>query len=193
VLWATIGTGDDGSGLPATTVVPGEAAAGSEPASPTSAATAGPVTISSIAAWDPYGTNGSENDAQAPLALADGSGATSWSTECYSSQYMGGKQGVGLIVTLSAAAAGRLQLESVNAPYAVEVYASAEATPPTALEGWGAPVGEKAYSTSPGVVEASVATPAAHLLVWLTELGPDSGCSSANPYRGRLAEITFAA
>ena len=73
------------------------------------------------------------------------------------------------------------------------MFASADATPPTALAGWGEPIADKAFADVPGVVETTVSTPASHLLVWLTELGPDSGCSTANPYRGRLAEITFTA
>jgi serine/threonine-protein kinase len=197
ILWIVLGTGGDDTGLPETTVLPGVtsdaaidgAAGGDDTIAPAPAA----IEIDRIVAWDPDGTNGSENDAQAPLALADGSGATSWSTECYSSQYMGGKSGVGLIVTLSAASAGRLSVESVNAPYALQVFASNAATPPTALAGWGEPLGDKAFASVPNVVEMAVPTPATHLLIWLTELGPDDGCTTANPYRGRLAEITFTA
>jgi serine/threonine-protein kinase len=201
ILWMMLGTGGDDTGLPRTTVLPSDIAAGdtvpgdaTAVTDPTAAVAAPvPIEITGIAAWDPDGTNGSENDAQAPLALADGSGATSWSTECYSSQYMGGKSGVGLIITLSAASAGRLAVESVNAPYALQVFATADAAPPPTLDGWGQPVDVKAFASTPGVIETSVATPATHLLVWLTELGPDNGCSTANPYRGRLAEITFTA
>jgi tRNA A-37 threonylcarbamoyl transferase component Bud32 len=47
-----------------------------------------------ITAWDPFGDNGGENNAQASLAVADGSRSTAWSTECYSNQYMGAKPGV---------------------------------------------------------------------------------------------------
>ncbi len=135
ILWMMLGTGGDDTGLPKTTVLPddiatGDTVVGVPPTSPTSPSAPAPIEITGIAAWDPDGTNGSENDAQAPLALADGSGATSWSTECYSSQYMGGKSGVGLIVTLSAASSGVLRVESVNAPYALQVFASADATPP---------------------------------------------------------------
>jgi serine/threonine-protein kinase len=194
VLWAG---GDDDDGVPQTTVLPG----GSVDEVPSTDAVAGtaavdvatPIEITTIAAWDPDGSNGSENDAQAPLALADGSGATSWSTECYSNQYLGGKRGVGLIVTLSAASAGRLEVESVNAPYALQVFASNDATPPAEVEGWGQPLADKAFASVPGVVETDVSTPASHLLIWLTELGTDNGCTTANPYRGRLAEITFTA
>jgi hypothetical protein len=106
---------------------------------------------------------------------------------------MGGKSGVGLIITLSAASVGRLDVESVNAPYALQVFATADATPPATLAGWGEPIDAKAFAATPGVIETAVSTPASHLLVWLTELGPDNGCSTANPYRGRLAEITFTA
>ena len=198
ILWIMLGTGGDDSGLPETTVLPDSATAATVAAAGADGtiAAAGPppaIAITTITAWDPDGSNGSENDAQAPLALADGSGATSWSTECYSSQYMGGKRGVGLIVTLSAASSGLLKVESVNAPYALQVFASAEAIPPTAVEGWGEPLADKAFADVPGIVETSVSTPASHLLIWLTELGPDKGCSAANPYRGRLAEITFTA
>jgi serine/threonine-protein kinase len=196
ILWIVLGTGGDDTGAPQTTVLPGDTSgaviAGSAGTAASIAAPAA-IEIDRIVAWDPDGTNGSENDAQAPLALADGSGATSWSTECYSSQYMGGKSGVGLIVTLSAPSAGRLSVESVNAPYALQVFASTDATPPASLAGWGEPVAAKAFAGIPEVVETSVPTPASHLLVWLTELGRDDGCSTANPYRGRLAEITFTA
>jgi hypothetical protein len=195
ILWIMLGTDGDDTGPPASTVLPADTSgvAIDETAGSAAAPTPVSIEIARIAAWDPDGTNGSENDAQAPLALADGSGATSWSTECYSSQYMGGKSGVGLIVTLSAASAGLLSVEAVNAPYALQVFASTDATPPTLLAGWGEPIADKAFAGVPGVVDTSVPTPASHLLVWLTELGPDDGCSTANPYRGRLAEITFTA
>ncbi len=193
ILWIMLRTdGGEEVGPPEVTVLPEDVATDVTDV-PTTVAVAVPLEITQIAAWDPDGSNGSENDAQAPLALADGSGATSWSTECYSSQYMGGKSGVGLIVTLSTASTGRLHVESVNAPYALQVFATADATPPATLDGWGQPIDDKAFAASPGVIETVVSTPATHLLVWLTELGPDTGCSTANPYRGRLAEITFTA
>ncbi len=195
ILWIMLGTDGDDTGPPASTVLPADTSgvAIDETAGSAAAPAPVPIEITRIAAWDPDGSNGSENDAQAPLSLADGSRATSWSTECYSSQYMGGKSGVGLIVTLSAASAGLLSVEAVNAPYALQVFASTDATPPTLLAGWGEPIADKAFAGVPGVVDTSVPTPASHLLVWLTELGPDDGCSTANPYRGRLAEITFTA
>ena len=200
ILWMMLGIGDD-TGLPTTTVLPDEIATANTVAGgatavtdPAAVAVPVPIEISGVAAWDPDGTNGSENDAQAPLALADGSGATSWSTECYSSQYMGGKSGVGLIVTLSAASSGVLRVESVNAPYALRGLRIDRRHTARRSRRVGASRSPTRRSpTSPAVIETTVSTPASHLLIWLTELGPDNGCSTANPYRGRLAEITFTA
>ncbi|WP_207817740.1 hypothetical protein, partial [Pseudomonas sp. 74_A] len=45
------------------------------------------VHITTIQAWDPDGDNGTENDTQAGLAIADGSASTSWPTECYSNKF----------------------------------------------------------------------------------------------------------
>ena len=104
-----------------------------------------------ITAWDPDGSNGSENDAQAPLALADGSGATSWSTECYSSQYMGGKSGVGLIVTLVGRVGRATSTWSRSTPR-TRCRCSRRPTPrrrPT-LAGWGEPIDDKAFADDPG-------------------------------------------
>ena len=64
-----------------------------------------------VRAWDPYGDNGSENDAQAPLAIADGSRDTAWSTECYSDQYLGAKPGVGLVISFPNFQMGDLNLK----------------------------------------------------------------------------------
>ncbi|HEY3484342.1 MAG TPA: protein kinase, partial [Ilumatobacteraceae bacterium] len=155
---------------------------------------AAPVTISAVTAFDPDGDNGSENDAQAPAALADGDPATAWFTECYSSRFMGGKRGVGLIVTLSgatpAATPTRLSVDAVNAPYQLEIFASTAETAPPDPDAWGAPLAGTAYSETPDTVAADLPAGARHALVWLRELGPDDACSGSNPYRGALGEIT---
>jgi serine/threonine-protein kinase len=184
----------DDVGTPADdTGTPGDAAtAGVEPPvveSPEVAA--GPATIVGVEAWDPDGTNGSENDGQAALALADGSAATAWSTECYSDRYLGGKRGVGLIVNLSGPGVGTLRVDALNGPYQLEVYSTADAGPPGEFDAWKR-VGGTRFADEPGTVTTVIDTASTHLLVWLKELGPDDACSSANPYRGRLGEISFA-
>jgi len=59
-----------------------------------------PLELGSVSTFDPFGsgTRG-ENDQGAPLAI-DGSPDTSWRTEGYQQRDLGGKGGVGLVVTL---------------------------------------------------------------------------------------------
>ena len=145
-----------------------------------------------IRAWDPFGDNNSENDALAPLALADGSRSTAWATECYSDKYMGAKLGVGLVLSLPSTSTGRLAFESLNAPFQIDVLSSMAAEAPTDFGAW-AMVGDTSYDTEPGRLIVDVTVPASHLLIWLRELGPDEACSRVNPFRGRIGEITWSA
>ncbi len=149
-----------------------------------------PLAIVGIRAWDPDGTNGSENDAQAVLALADGSDSTFWATECYQDRYLGGKRGVGLIVDLSVASSGTLSLDTLNAPYQIDVFTATSAGSPADLDAWER-VGDTMSGDQTGLVTTKVDVAATHLLIWLRELGEDSVCTSANPYRGRLGEISY--
>jgi eukaryotic-like serine/threonine-protein kinase len=201
VLFVSLNRGDSADDLTSDTVVPGEepndGADGAESAGvdapgseATDAAPTGPVKIVGVEAWDPDGNNGSENNGQAALALADQSASTAWPTECYSDKYLGGKRGVGLIVTLSSPSAGHLSVETLNGPYQLEVYATTEEAAPADLDGWTL-VAENQFGDGPATVEADVAVAASHVLVWLKELGPDDACSTANPYRGRLGELTY--
>src|SRR4029453_8690907 len=89
---------DDGGVAPVATIAPAD------------------VHITTIQAWDPDGDNGTENDTQAGLAIADGSASTSWPTECYSNKFLSGKRGVGLIISLSGASTGTFHVDSLNAP-----------------------------------------------------------------------------
>ncbi|HEY5662458.1 MAG TPA: serine/threonine-protein kinase [Ilumatobacter sp.] len=200
-LFVRVSRGDDGSEFTDVTLVP-DTPAGASAATADAVADDGPVDdaappadpataqIVGIQAWDPFGTNGDENNAQAPLALADGSASTAWSTECYQNQYLGGKRGVGLILDLSTPAAGTLTLDTLNAPYQIDVFRTTLEGSPAELESWD-PVGNTQFGDQPGTVTVEIDDAATHLLVWLKELGPDDACSSANPYRGRLGEITF--
>jgi serine/threonine-protein kinase len=207
VLFVSVNRGDAPDDLPPTTVVPGEdltdatvdqADDGNPDADGVTApvvdenpsAPTGPISIVAVQAWDPDGTNGSENDAQAGLALADGSATTAWSTECYFDKYLGGKRGVGLILTLSAAAPGTISLDAISAPYHVEVYATTDAEPPPDLSGW-TQVGNRQFGETPATLTQPIDVDATHVLVWLKELGPDEACSGSNPYRGRLGEISY--
>ncbi|MDJ0770895.1 MAG: serine/threonine-protein kinase [Ilumatobacter sp.] len=206
VLFVGVNRGDESDDFTTDTLVPDVApaagddrAAGSDPAGDDepgdetgdAALAAGGVQIASVQAWDPDGTNGTENDAQAGLALADGSASTAWPTECYQDRFLGGKRGVGLILGLSTASSGTLSFESLNGPFQVDVYQSDSEGAPADLDGW-TQVGTTQFADDPAALDVPVETAARHLLVWLKELGPDEACSTANPYRGRLGEISFA-
>lgn len=199
-LFVGLNRGDSADDLTIDTIVPSDdpdaEATGADDASVDDATDAapdpgaGPVSIADVQAWDPDGTNGTENNGQASLALADGSTATAWPTECYSDKYLGGKRGVGLILSLSAPSSGRLSADTLNGPYQLEVYATTDDAAPSDLDGW-TRVGENNFGDDPATVTTDVDVAATHLLLWLTELGPDDACSNANPYRGRLGEVSY--
>jgi eukaryotic-like serine/threonine-protein kinase len=182
VLWTTIGPAADGHGQGAPTT------AATATRRPTSSA--GPVEIAGIAAYDPAG-DGEENDDLVAAAAADEDPATNWRTLCYADRYMG-KEGVGLAVSLSRPGTGSLSFDVGNAPYTIDVFASSARAVPATVADWGEQIGDRAFSEQPGTVQVSISSAVRHLLILFREIGPDTGCTSANPYRGTLGNIRFA-
>ena len=180
-LWATAGNDDEEGDATVTTV----AAPGA-----TNVAAAPSATISAVVAYDPESRDGEENNAQA-AGLATGG---SWSTSCYSNQYLG-KSGVGVVVTLDQAATGTLAFGVESSRYQIDVFATASDTIPAEIgdPAWGTPLnGDDAiYREEPTQISLPVATPARHLLILFREVGPDGGCSGQNPYRSTLSDVTF--
>jgi hypothetical protein len=126
------------------------------------------------------------------LALADGQTSTSWGTVCYSDRYLGGKQGVGLVVTFDGPLDKAVKVDLQSAPYQVTFFASDAETVPATLDGWGVELGPVQFADEPDTVVSPVPpTPARHVLILLKELGPDAGCTDDNPYRGRLGEVAI--
>jgi serine/threonine-protein kinase len=181
VLWITIGR-NDGGAAPTTTV----AAAGPTP----TAAAASTATITDITTFDPPPGDGEENDAQASAARADGDPATNWKSLCYLRTTMS-KDGVGLVVSLSAASMGTLSFDVGNPPFQVEVFGSDAENPPTDFAGWGSVLQDKTFSRAAARVDVTAPVPVRHLLIVLREIGRDQGCSGANPNRGSIGEISF--
>ncbi len=192
-LWLTLTYVDD-EPVTTTTVLPAEGADDEEPADGRAPTTlpdvVGPATIASVTAYDPDG-DATENDELAAAALADGDPATAWSTVCYSSQYMGAKRGVGLLVSFDGPAQQALSVDVISAPYQLQFFATDAEVAPASLDEWGPELGSSTYGTEPATVVSAVpAAPVRHVLVLLNELGRDTGCTGANPYRGSLGEIT---
>jgi serine/threonine-protein kinase len=160
----------------------------SEAAAPAAVATAAePVTILRATSYDPGG-DAQENEALVP-ALLDADPQTAWTTECYADQYLGRKGYVGVLLELSAASAGTLEVAMRNGPWAIEVYGATEAAPPT-LEGWGPRLGSD-YNTRRGRTSIAVTTPVRHLLVALRQVGTGAKCGARTPHQGVMTGLTF--
>ena len=185
--------------MTSTTLLPGDtgppAAENNESTSPGVAAAdvlAGPSSIASITAYDPDG-DGVENNEDAVLAQADGDSTTFWRTVCYESKYMGTKRGVGLVVSFDSPTQQALSVGVLSAPYQLEFYTSDAELIPTKIDAWGDGLGETEFASTPGTVtSADPPAPVRHMLIMLSELGPDDSCTGSNPYRGRLGEISIA-
>ncbi len=197
MLFVGVNRGDQAPDLTSDTVVPGNSAAPTSDAAQVATAEApvvpvapGDIRIATVTPWDPYGDNGHENDAHASLALADGNATSSWATECYQDRFLGAKGGVGMIVGLSAPSAGTLSLQSLNAPFQIDIYVTAETAPPADLTGWQL-LGDTRFADDPTTLDVPISIAASHVLIWIKELGADDACTEANPYRGRLGEVSF--
>ena len=186
LLWTSMSFGG-GDPVTSTTALP-------ETQSTTAAsgpAVIGPATIATVTAYDPSG-DGTENDADAVLSLADSNAATSWPTTCYSSRYMGGKPGVGLVVTFDQLAQQAITVDVQTGPYQVDFFSSDADVIPATLDAWGPPLGSTAFADDPDTVVSPVPpAPGRHMLILLKELGRDGTCSDENPHRGRLGEIAL--
>lgn len=167
------------------------APATSAPAAPTTTIAWGRAEITSVTAWDPQGDGSGENDQLAKLALAGSEPAGGWPTLCYSSQYLGAKEGVGLIVNLSGPASGTFNYSVFHAPYWVEVFTRTSAERPAALSDWGESLTGTLYNTSAADLSLILPPGTQSVLVWVREVGRDRVCSRSNPYRGRIGNISF--
>jgi len=134
--------------------------------------------------FDPEG-DGQEDPANVGLAI-DGNATTGWQTEQYqapATHFGGGKDGVGLYVTLSGAAdVSTVEVDTAETGWSARIYVADQ--PAAALDGWGTPA---ATGTNLGIRAVLHLDPARHgtvVLVWLTQL-PESGRLTVNELRVR--------
>ena len=80
----------------------------------------------------------------------------------------------------------QLLLEAVGVTAAVYV----ADTLPTSFEGWGEPV-DTSYNTEATTASFNLGRPGTYVLVSLQQLAEDPDCTQANPFRGRISEISF--
>ncbi len=189
VLWSTLGS-DDGNDEPFELTSTSPAAVTSAPVTTLGQLGDASATIAAIGAFDPDG-DATENDDLTPLVV-DGDPSTAWSTVCYSSKYLGGKAGVGLVIGLTGAARGTLVVQLANGPWNLDVFASDAEVAPSTVAAWGARIASDS-GTEAATLTFPVTTPARHYLVLFHEVGPGATCSTDNPYQGGIAEIRFEA
>ncbi len=172
---------------------------GSDPADPgDDGAAEQAVGITGIVSFDPDGDDGIENEDLASEARADDDAATGWRTVCYSNESMGSKRGVGLVVSLASPIEAPVRVDVANGPYRIEYASSSDPSAPTTFDGWGEPFDDASGSGAETVTSESTPSGTLHVLVTLTQIGLDADrdpttgtpCSTANPYRGGLAEIS---
>jgi len=149
-----------------------------------------PASIVSITSYDPSGDDGEENEGLVPLLL-DSNPKTNWTTTCYSNQYFGSKEFVGLIVQFSAPTTGTLNVYMGNAPWKIDVYTATDTAPPQ-LAGWGQRI-TTGNNTKRRVANFIIAQPTQYVLLALREIGKSEICSGSNPYQGLLSGVTFQA
>lgn len=166
---------------PAVTVTAG--APGAPATSAPGAASAAPVPIVGVQAFDPPPGDGTENDAMLPL-LHDDNPDTSWQSSRYTTQNFGGiKQGVGLVVDLGRAAPVRAIEVALKAP-GVDYTVYGADSQPTSITGL-PKLGSATDARDTSTVTVSGA-PAAHqyYVIWFTKPAP-----VPNGFRIMVSEI----
>jgi len=151
-------------------------------------ATDEPVSIARMVSFDPNGDDAQENEAQI-WALRDGNPKTAWTTDCYANQFFGTKEYVGVLIELTRASSGTLQVGMKNGPWSLEIYTATDSAP-SRLEQWGARAGAD-YNTRRGVAQFVVPSDAQFILLLLREVGKSVQCSDKNPYQGVMQDVSF--
>lgn len=152
------------------------------PPSETAAPPAGGVQVSGVRTLDPGGGDG-ENDETAPAAIDDDP-ASFWRSSTYRSAEFGGlKDGVGLVVTLTAAVPVSEVTLQVNGNGGTVELRSA---PGQGLEG-SQVIGSASPATGTVTLRPDQPVTTQHLVIWFTEL-PDVGGS----FRIELADVAVA-
>ena len=147
------------------------------------------VNLVGVKSFDPDGDDRVENEDLLP-SLLDQDPLSEWTTVCYGNQFFGSKVGVGVVATLSGVGIGDLVASFANAPYSADVFVSTAETAPSSVEDWGLRVAT-AYSKESGNATFEINAPARHVLLLLREIGRSNGCSNANPFKGRISNLTF--
>ncbi|HEY8821609.1 MAG TPA: hypothetical protein VIM49_06635, partial [Dermatophilaceae bacterium] len=150
---------------------------------PTGSVAGAPIAILSATGFDPQG-DGQENNLQA-ARVYDGSLATAWSSEGYSSVNFGGlgKKGLGVRLDLGQpTSVNQVIIDLGNGPVDITVYAATK----DSLDG-ATVIGAATDATGRVQIKAAAPMPKTqYVIVWFTKLAPDGG-----RFRASISEIAL--
>lgn len=187
VLWMNLdGAASDGDGTPSD----GDATEQTDPDAPGDSAPVDDGTPPEVVRWVSYDPNGdgTENDDQLRF-LVDGDATTRWTTVCYANEYLGAKQGVGVVAELNRPASGTVLVDVASGPWQLRLYTADELH--DSLAAWG-PYRSSDFGNEPRQVTWQMAEPARYLLIWMTQLARHPACSAENPFQGALSQVQVA-
>jgi eukaryotic-like serine/threonine-protein kinase len=122
--------------------------------------------------YDPLGDNTSEHPLQAKLVV-DGERNTSWSTETYEGNTLGGKAGVGIYVVADPTVAARaMQILTPTKGWAGKVYVAEKGQVPPTIDGWQELATIASAKASQRVDLDTAGNRFRYYLVWITKLPP---------------------
>jgi hypothetical protein len=122
--------------------------------------------------YDPLGDNKSEHPLQAKLVV-DGERTTSWSTETYDGNTLGGKAGVGIYVVADPTVAARaIEVLTPTKGWVGAVYVAKAGPVPSAIDGWQRLGDIPSAKTSQRVDLDTAGNRFRYYLVWITKLPP---------------------
>jgi eukaryotic-like serine/threonine-protein kinase len=122
--------------------------------------------------YDPLGDNKSEHPLQAK-AVVDGERTTSWSTETYEGNTLGGKKGVGIYVIAEPSVAARaMEVLTPTKGWAGAVYVAKAGPLPPSIGGWTRLAAISRAKTSQRVDLDTAGNRFRYYLVWITKLPP---------------------
>jgi eukaryotic-like serine/threonine-protein kinase len=124
--------------------------------------------------FDPEGTPpNDEHPEEVRFAIDNNPTGTAWTTESYSAGLAGAnKSGVGISVDAGEPVeAAEMNIVTPTPGWSGEVYATPDDPHPEDLQGWGEPVGTIENAEEDFTVNLTLAEPAQHYLIWITDLG----------------------
>lgn len=149
--------------------------------SPPAAAAAGPVKVAGATVFSPGGT--ADHPGEVGLAV-DGNPSTVWPTDQYNQPFPRLKNGVGVLLDLSAASTlTKVSIDSPSAGTVVEIRSAPTATPQL---GDTTVVATATLTAGRTEIPVTVAGPVQHVLVWITTLATGGGKNQSS-----LGEITL--